>query len=56
MKKYYQSKKFWAGITTLVSGLSMFFIGEQSIESAFMTLAGGIFAVLTVFYTKETIE
>ena len=56
MKKWYQSKEIWTGITTFVSGLSLYFTGEQGLEELLLSVVGIIFMLLrTVGYTGKTI-
>lgn len=56
MKKFYQSKKFWTGLTSFVAGVGFLITGEQTAQEAFMTLSSALFTVLTVFFTKDAIE
>jgi len=56
MKKWYQSKEIWTGITALVGGLSLYFTGEQGLEELLLSVVGIIFMLLrTVGYTGKTI-
>jgi hypothetical protein len=53
-KKWYQSKEIWAGITSLVGGLSLYFTGEQGLEELILSVVGIIFMLLrTVGYTGK---
>lgn len=55
MKKFYQSKKFWAGVAGIITSLGALFTGEMLLQEAVSAIVSAIFTVLTVFYTKETI-
>lgn len=46
MKKWYHSKTMWASLATIVTGLGMYFTGEQSLEEAVIAILGAVFAYL----------
>lgn len=34
MKQFYKSKRFWAGVIALITGLSLVFTGEKSLSDS----------------------
>jgi len=55
VKKWYQSKTIWASLATVVTGLGLFFSGEQSLEELLLSLVGVVFGVLR-FVTDSGVE
>lgn len=45
-KDWYRSKTYWAAIVTIVSGLGMYFTGEQSLMELSQAVVGAIFLAL----------
>lgn len=48
-KSWLKSKTLWAALITALTGVGMYFTGEQGLEDLSLTLVGAVFAILRVF-------
>jgi len=55
VKSWLKSKTLWAALLTALTGVGLFFTGEQSLEELSLTLVGVVFAILRVV-TVEPIK
>jgi len=54
LRKLVKSKTFWAGMAQIVTGLGLYFTGEQSITELLVG-AGGIITIIFRLVTTESI-
>lgn len=52
-KKVWESKTMWAAITAVVTGLGLFFTGEQSLEELLVSVMGLVFGALRMVSSSE---
>ncbi len=55
VKKLWTSKTFWASVISIVTGISMFATGEQSLQELTPVLMGAIFGILRLV-TKDPVS
>jgi len=55
LKSWLKSKTLWAALVTALTGVGMYFTGEQALEEFSLTLVGVVFALLRVL-TAEPIK
>ncbi len=54
LKKLVRSKSFWAGIVQIVTGVGLYFTGEQS-ATELLVGAGGILTIVFRLITTQSI-
>ena len=52
VKSWLKSRTLWAALVTALTGVGLYFTGEQSLEELLPVLFGAVFAVLRVVTTE----
>lgn len=52
VKSWLKSKTLWAALVTALTGVGMYFTGEQGLEELAYVLVGAVFALLRVVTTE----
>lgn len=55
MKNWYKSKTIWTAIIAVITGVSLYFTGEQSLQDLLISVLGIVFGTLRVL-TNEPIK
>ena len=55
-KRIWQSKTFWAGLATILTGVGLYVNGEQGIQELAMSVVGVIFIILRLATSQPIVK
>ena len=54
-KKWWKSKIFWAGIITIITGVSSLLTGEATLQEVIVTVVGSLITIFRLFFTDTNL-